>query len=218
VLRALGVVSCTLAQSRCTLGTQALRCASWLPFCAPFLQGEDGPSAFDRVLPRALCAIAVLGRRLLISSCMSAVLSNNGLLFRDESVVLTGCARMLVRPIAPLVEALTSMGARLEYVGAAGQLPLRVFGGGLSGGTVSVKSVDSSQFVSSLLMAAPLASGPVTIAVGGCWAWFRSSDCRPPAIRCNLELCVCVNVCMCVCVYVCVYVCICVPVACVMPP
>ncbi len=71
-------------------------------------------------------------------------------------MVLTGNARMQERPIKPLVTALTSQGARIEYLAADGCLPLRVFGGGLAGGVCSLSASLSSQYVSSILMAAPL--------------------------------------------------------------
>ncbi len=62
---------------------------------------------------------------------------------RDESVVVTGCDRMLERPIEPLVTALQALGGRLEYVDKPGRLPLRVYGGGLRGGTVVIRAVES---------------------------------------------------------------------------
>ena len=42
--------------------------------------------------------------------------------------LLTGSARMLERPVGPLVDALRSLGADIEYVGREGYPPLRVVG------------------------------------------------------------------------------------------
>ena len=69
--------------------------------------------------------------------------------------LLTGTERMKQRPIKPLVEALAELGADIHYAEKQGFLPLRIHGEPLSGGKVSVDMTLSSQFVSSLLMAAP---------------------------------------------------------------
>lgn len=81
--------------------------------------------------------------------------------------VLDGSERMRERPVADLVDALTPLGARIRYLGAAGYPPLEVTGTGLSGGTTSIRGNVSSQFLTALLMAAPLAAGPVTVEVEG---------------------------------------------------
>jgi 3-phosphoshikimate 1-carboxyvinyltransferase len=73
---------------------------------------------------------------------------------------------MRKRPIGPLVEALRSMGVDAESVG--GYPPVTVRGkGGFAGGRVEIDGSLSSQYVSAVLMAAPLASGPVEIALTG---------------------------------------------------
>ena len=81
--------------------------------------------------------------------------------------VLDGIARMRERPIAPLVDALHQLGAKVSYAGADGFPPVAVVGTGLSGGTVRMRGDLSSQFLTSLLMAAPLAGGPVTVDIEG---------------------------------------------------
>jgi len=77
--------------------------------------------------------------------------------------VLTGVPRMHERPIGDLVTALRQLGARIGYLGAEGFPPLRIDAAGLAGGIVQMSGATSSQFLSALLMAAPLARGPVTI-------------------------------------------------------
>ncbi|KAI1178146.1 EPSP synthase-domain-containing protein [Nemania sp. FL0916] len=87
---------------------------------------------------------------------------------KSESTVLTGNARMKVRPIGPLVDALRSNGLRVEYLGQNGSLPLRVgAAGGLDGGVIELAATISSQYVSSLLMCAPYAKQPVTLRLVG---------------------------------------------------
>lgn len=66
-------------------------------------------------------------------------------------VTLTGCERLLQRPVAPLVEALRSCGAEISGDNA----PLEIHGHKLRGGTVEIDSTISSQFISALAMVAP---------------------------------------------------------------
>lgn len=81
-------------------------------------------------------------------------------------VVLTGTARMCERPIGPLVDALNRIGGAITYVRNPGFPPVRV-GGTLEGGATSIDASMSSQFVSALLMAAPLARTTVEITTVG---------------------------------------------------
>ena len=69
--------------------------------------------------------------------------------------LLTGTERMKQRPIKPLVDALIAMGADIQYVEKQGFLPLQIRGKLLQGGKANVAMVQSSQFASSLLLAAP---------------------------------------------------------------
>ena len=80
---------------------------------------------------------------------------------------LDGVARMRERPIAHLVNALLALGADIEYTGAPGHPPLRIRGRGLNGGAVDMDGSVSSQFLTSLLLAAPLARGPIHVRVTG---------------------------------------------------
>ena len=72
------------------------------------------------------------------------------------SILLTGSDRMKNRPIDSLVEALRSLGVVIEYKGREGYPPILVRGGRIEGGRVEVSAEQSSQFASSLLLAAPL--------------------------------------------------------------
>ena len=69
--------------------------------------------------------------------------------------IITGSERMKQRPIGILVEALNSIGARVEYVDNPGFPPLRIFGSHLIGGEVELDGSISSQYLSALLMIAP---------------------------------------------------------------
>ena len=81
--------------------------------------------------------------------------------------VLDGVPRMRERPVAHLVDALTALGADIDYIGKPGHPPLRVRGRGLDGGDAAIDGSLSSQFLTSLLLAAPLARGPVNVRVTG---------------------------------------------------
>lgn len=84
------------------------------------------------------------------------------------SYVLDGTPRMRERPISDLTNALTSLGADVAC-SDTGCPPVRVTlrEGGLPGGRTNVRGNISSQYLSALLMASPLAAGDVTIAVTG---------------------------------------------------
>jgi 3-phosphoshikimate 1-carboxyvinyltransferase len=78
---------------------------------------------------------------------------------------LSGSNRMHERPIAHLVEGLEQLGADISYLKNSGYPPLHVKGTGLSGGSIEMSGAVSSQFLTSLLMSAPLAAGKVTVKV-----------------------------------------------------
>lgn len=77
-------------------------------------------------------------------------------------VVLTGSRRMQERPISPLAEALPAIGGNVEFLKSNGFPPLRV-SGHLSGGRIAIDGSISSQFISSVLLAAPYADHDVDI-------------------------------------------------------
>jgi 3-phosphoshikimate 1-carboxyvinyltransferase len=69
---------------------------------------------------------------------------------------LHGVERMHERPIGDLVEALNAVGAQIEYTGNEGYPPLRIRRGHIHASRMSVRGNVSSQFLTALLMAAPL--------------------------------------------------------------
>ncbi len=75
--------------------------------------------------------------------------------------------QMRARPMGDLLAALDQLGVRYEAVGPADRLPVRVHASGLRGGLVRVPGNVSSQFLSGLLLAAPLARSEVIIEVTG---------------------------------------------------
>jgi 3-phosphoshikimate 1-carboxyvinyltransferase len=80
---------------------------------------------------------------------------------------LDGMARMRERPIEDLLDALRQLGVRAFSERQNGCPPVIVEANGLNGGAVRIKGDVSSQFLSGLLMAAPLARGHTSIEVFG---------------------------------------------------
>ena len=80
---------------------------------------------------------------------------------------ITGTERMKNRPIKLLVDALNSLGARIEYIEKEGYPPLRIFGSALQGGEISLAGGVSSQYISALLMIAPLMEKGLTLHLEG---------------------------------------------------
>jgi len=81
--------------------------------------------------------------------------------------VITGSERMKNRPIKLLVDALTSLGARIEYVEKEGFPPLRIFGSAMMGGEISLNGGVSSQYISALMMIAPYMQNGLKIKLEG---------------------------------------------------
>lgn len=73
--------------------------------------------------------------------------------------------QMRRRPIAPVVEALRSLGAQVRYLGAEGHLPVEVVSDGLEGGKIAMDAGLSSQFLTALLMVGPLTRGGLRIEI-----------------------------------------------------
>ena len=84
-----------------------------------------------------------------------------------RTVTLDGTDRMRQRPIGPLVDALRTCGAQIEYLVQEGFPPLRITGSRLTGGEVRIKASVSSQYLSALLMVAPLMTDGLTLLPDG---------------------------------------------------
>lgn len=69
---------------------------------------------------------------------------------------LHGVSRMHERPIGDLIDALNAIGARIDYTGQSGYPPLHIQRGHIHAHRMQVKGNVSSQFLTALLMAAPL--------------------------------------------------------------
>ena len=83
-----------------------------------------------------------------------------------REVVIDGTERMRQRPIRVLVDALRQLGADIEYVEAEGYPPLKITGKRLHGGALTVSGSVSSQYITAILLIAPVIGG-ITLTIEG---------------------------------------------------
>ena len=122
------------------------------------VKGQNGP--INSPNPAEICELFLGNAGTAMRPLVAALCMGNGIF------VLDGVARMRERPIADLVDGLRQLGAEVSCVEETGCPPVTINAkGGLGGGTASISGKMSSQFLSALLMAAPLADGDVTISI-----------------------------------------------------
>lgn len=85
----------------------------------------------------------------------------------NVNVTLTGEPRMYERPIGHLVDALRQWQADIRYIGSEKYPPLQIQGKPLQGGSMQIDGSISSQFLTAVLMVAPLLSGDSEIEIIG---------------------------------------------------
>ncbi|EAB6530546.1 3-phosphoshikimate 1-carboxyvinyltransferase [Salmonella enterica] len=124
---------------------------------------------------RTRCDITGNGGALRAPGALELFLGNAGTAMRplaaalclgQNEIVLTGEPRMKERPIGHLVDSLRQGGANIDYLEQENYPPLRLRGGFI-GGEIEVDGSVSSQFLTALLMTAPLAPEDTTIRVKG---------------------------------------------------
>ncbi|ECG1712930.1 3-phosphoshikimate 1-carboxyvinyltransferase [Salmonella enterica subsp. enterica] len=124
---------------------------------------------------RTHCDITGNGGALRAPGALELFLGNAGTAMRplaaalclgQNEIVLTGEPRMKERPIGHLVDSLRQGGANIDYLEQENYPPLRLRGG-FTGGDIEVDGSVSSQFLTALLMTAPLAPKDTIIRVKG---------------------------------------------------
>ncbi|ECK9680717.1 3-phosphoshikimate 1-carboxyvinyltransferase [Salmonella enterica] len=124
---------------------------------------------------RTRCDITGNGGPLRAPGALELFLGNAGTAMRplaaalclgQNEIVLTGEPRMKERPIGHLVDSLRQGGANIDYLEQENYPPLRLRGGFI-GGDIEVDGSVSSQFLTALLMTAPLAPEDTIIRVKG---------------------------------------------------
>lgn len=128
---------------------------------------------------KTVCTVEGLGGAFKIQNGLSLFLGNAGTAMRpltaalclkgenEAEVVLTGEPRMKERPIKHLVDALRQAGASVQYLENEGYPPVAIRNTGLKGGKVQIDGSISSQFLTALLMASPLAEADTEIEIVG---------------------------------------------------
>jgi 3-phosphoshikimate 1-carboxyvinyltransferase len=103
-------------------------------------------------------------------------LGNNGTAMRflttltalgEGRYYLSGEPRLCERPVSALIEALQTLGVDAKSEHSNGCPPIIIHANGLEGGKVRLKDIESSQFVSSLLIAAPYARKDLELILEG---------------------------------------------------
>ena len=85
-----------------------------------------------------------------------------------QTKTMTGTPRMCERPIGILVDALRELGAQIDYVKAEGYPPLQLKGFDFKGNNrLAIRGDVSSQYISALLMVAPLLPEGLTLEITG---------------------------------------------------
>ncbi|HFL6519062.1 TPA: 3-phosphoshikimate 1-carboxyvinyltransferase [Salmonella enterica] len=124
---------------------------------------------------RTRCDITGNGGALRAPGALELFLGNAGTAMRplaaalclgQNEIVLTGEPRMKERPIGHLVDSLRQGGTNIDYLEQENYPPLRLRGG-FTGGDIEVDGSVSSQFLTALLMTAPLAPKDTIIRVKG---------------------------------------------------
>ncbi|UAJ65819.1 3-phosphoshikimate 1-carboxyvinyltransferase [Candidatus Schneideria nysicola] len=122
-----------------------------------------------------ICEIDGIGRSLYCNSKLTLFLGNAGTALRPltaalslyaKDIILTGEKRMTERPIGDLIDALKQGGAKIDYLSKINYPPIRIRGGYV-GGHITINGELSSQFITALLMMAPLAPEDSTIHIVG---------------------------------------------------
>ena len=124
---------------------------------------------------RTICDVEGVGGMLHSTHALELFLGNAGTAMRpltaalslgNNNIVLTGEPRMKERPIGHLVDSLRQGGAKIDYLENEGYPPLHIHGGFI-GGNIQVNGSVSSQFLTALLMASPLAPNDTEITIIG---------------------------------------------------
>ena len=85
----------------------------------------------------------------------------------NKKFVITGSQRMKERPIKILVQALNKLGANISYFDKKGFPPLIIKGQEIVGGEISLSSNISSQYISALMLIAPILKNGLLINLEG---------------------------------------------------
>jgi len=112
------------------------------------------PIRFDKIVPEINTENS--GTTIRIASGIASLFS--------EEITLTGDSSLQKRPMQPLLDSLSSMGA--QCISTDGKPPIKIKGK-ISGGDVKISGNFSSQFISALLIIAPLTEKGINLRIEG---------------------------------------------------
>ncbi|KKS98374.1 MAG: 3-phosphoshikimate 1-carboxyvinyltransferase, 3-phosphoshikimate 1-carboxyvinyltransferase [Candidatus Gottesmanbacteria bacterium GW2011_GWA2_43_14] len=84
-----------------------------------------------------------------------------------KKILIDGSRRLRTRPMAELIRLLRLNGAHIKETHKNGQLPLEIYPAKLTGGSFRINSDDSSQFISAMLLIAPLMEKALRLNING---------------------------------------------------
>lgn len=85
----------------------------------------------------------------------------------ESTTIIDGGDALRSRPMSDLHDALVSLKAEVTPLGEPGHLPVSVSNGAMMGGSISIKGDVSSQFISALMLVAPLMPRGLDIVIDG---------------------------------------------------
>ena len=173
VLAALGQGECRMRNLLHSIDTEVMIKALKTMNCASFSSGTDSKGNYLLVKGKG-GNLQASEKDIYIENAGTAArfLATTAILAKPGSQrysILTGNKRMNEgRPIKDLVDTLRANGSSIDCVGKEGHLPLKIEAAeGMEGGDIELDASFSSQYVSSILMAAPYAKRPVTLRLTG---------------------------------------------------
>ncbi|WP_299003176.1 3-phosphoshikimate 1-carboxyvinyltransferase [uncultured Shewanella sp.] len=87
--------------------------------------------------------------------------------FGESAEIVTGDTVLRTRVMAPLFDALETLGASIHCISEPGKAPIVNWGGGFKGGHCIIPGNVSSQFITAIMFAAPMADEPTRISISG---------------------------------------------------
>ena len=83
--------------------------------------------------------------------------------FSNKPMIITGAEGLLKRPVKDVVDGLLQLGCKIEYLSKEGFPPVKVYNNGICGGSTKMFGEKTSQYFSSITIAAPYAEKEVRL-------------------------------------------------------
>ena len=151
------VIANPLASSDTTSAVDCYRALGARIDCAHPSEWTVDGTAGEITTPKTPINVGNSGTTLRIAMSSAALAGS------DNPITMTGDDQIQARPVGPLLTALADLGAKTRSINANGKPPVTI-AGTFVGGKTSIKCI-TSQYLSSLLLAAPLAKNDTEITV-----------------------------------------------------